>query len=336
MVHRRVGLYIDLLSCLVFFPLVITLLPMERWLMHSVSCVVALVVFVYVLYFIYRRVHLPQLFLQGKYAKALLVIGGLLLLTMLLTHVPFQLDVTDATPRQMEFRQALKRQIFWFFFLIVSGFSLSIELAFELFRQMLSKQEVEARKDKAELALYKSQINPHFLFNTLNSLYALVLCRSEHTESAFVKFSNILRYMYSQIGEEKISLEQEFAYISQYVDLQKLRLNRHTEVELKESVDEGETLIPPMILITFVENAFKYGTSSEEDCKIKIAIELKEGILTFETENRIMRHREKNEDVAIGLENCRKRLNLMYGDRYELKNYAERGTYYTYLKMDLK
>lgn len=165
MLHRRIGLYIDLLSCLVFFPLVITLLPMERWLTHSVSCVVALVVFVYVLYFIYRRVHIPQLFLQKKYLKALSIISGLMLLTMLLTHVPFQLDITDATPRQMEIRQGLKRQFFWFFFLIVSGFSLSIELAFELFRQILSKHELEARKDKTELALYKSQINPHFLFN---------------------------------------------------------------------------------------------------------------------------------------------------------------------------
>lgn len=170
----------------------------------------------------------------------------------------------------------------------------------------------------------------------MNSLYALVLCQSEHTESAFVKFSNILRYMYSQIGAEKIPLEQEIEYIGQYIDLQKLRLNRHTVVEFYHSVDDGSTLIPPMIFITFVENAFKYGTSSELDCKVEITMEQKEGILTFNTKNRIIRQREKEENAPIGIENCRKRLDRLYGSRYKLENYAEDGIYYTHLEIILK
>ena len=117
----------------------------------------------------------------------------------------------------------------------------------------------------------------------------MVLSGSEKTESAFVKFSNILRYMYTQIHMETIPVGQEIEYIRQYVELQSLRLNRHTQVDLTVETDNEQTPVPPMILITFVENAFKYGTSSEVDCVIHIHIRLNKGSLYFETENQIMR-----------------------------------------------
>ena len=151
----------------------------------------------------------------------------------------------------------MRAQTVWFFFLVVTGFSLSIELIFELFRQILSKQEIEAEKNKAELALYKAQINPHFLFNTLNALYGLVLTKSDKTESAFIKFSNILKYMYAQTTSDLISISNEVEYIRQYVDLQSLRLNKHTKVVFETEMDDEQIQIPPMILITFVENSFQ-------------------------------------------------------------------------------
>ena len=332
---KRIIRYIDLLFCLVIIPLIIMLLPVERWLVHSMPCFITLILYTYVLYFTYRSVHLTQLFLQRKFAIGLGIVCLLVALTVILTHIPFQIDFTDATPEQKIVRQGLKRQTFWFFFLIVSGFSVSIELAIELFKEMLAKQEIEARKDKAELALYKSQINPHFLFNTLNTLYALVLSQSEHTESAFMNFSNILRYTYNQVSKELVPIGQELDYIRQYVDLQKLRLNKHTVVQLHTDVDHSERLIPPMILITFVENAFKYGTSSETDCEIIIKISLHDGYLNFETQNAVMRKR-KEENTAVGIDNCRKRLDLLFKDRYQLRSYHQEGTYYTHLTIKLK
>lgn len=334
MKHKRIILYIDFLFCLVIIPMVIALLPVEKWLVHSMSCFIALILYTYLLYFTYRSVHLTQLILQRKIVTSLGILFLLVMLTILLTHIPFQIDFSDATPEQKIVRQGLKRQTFWFFFLIVSGFSLSIELAIELFKEMLAKQEAEASKDKAELALYKSQINPHFLFNTLNTLYGLVLCRSEHTESAFMSFSNILRYTYSQVGEDLVPIGQELDYIQHYVDLQKLRLNKHTTVQLTSTLDEPNKLIPPMILITFVENAFKYGTSSETDCEIRIKVKLHQGLLEFETQNAIMRKREE-EDTAIGIENCRKRLELQFKNKYVLENQKEAGIYYTHLTIQL-
>lgn len=335
MTHRKILLYIDLLACFVFIPLVIMLLPMERWLAHRASSVGILLAFVYLLYFAYRFIHLPQLFMKKKYFVAIAAIVVLLATTTMLSYMPLDSDVSGLTERQIANRQGYRRQIIWFLFLIVSGFSISIELALELFRQIVSKQEIELHKEKAELMLYKSQINPHFLFNTLNTLYALVISGSEKTESAFIKFSNILRYTYSKTDDDMITIGQEMEYISQYVDLQKLRLNQHTDVKLTADIDDESALIPPMILITFIENAFKYGTSSEKDCVIKISITLKNSILEFYTENSIMRHKERNVE-SVGIENCCKRLNLIYGDSYNLDVSDKDGIYRSLLTIHLK
>lgn len=131
----------------------------------------------------------------------------LITITESFTYFPIPSERITGNTHQMEARFNMRKQTIWFFFLFVTGFSLAIELTFELFRQILSRQTIEAEKNKAELALYKAQINPHFLFNTLNTLYALVLCDSEYTESAFVKFSNILKYMYNQATAETIDLK---------------------------------------------------------------------------------------------------------------------------------
>ena len=181
----------------------------------------------------------------------------------------------------------------------------------------MSKKEVEMEKSKAELALYKAQINPHFLFNTLNALYGLVLTKSEKTESIFIKFSNILKYMYSQGISETISIGQEMDYIQQYIDLQSLRLNHHTQVIFENKIENPSLPITPMILITFVENCFKYGSSPDKDCTIHIQASDQNNCLLFQTENKIMRESARDSS-QVGIENCRKRLELIYPKRHRL------------------
>ena len=335
MKNNRIALYIDLLFCLVIMPLAIMLLPVDRWIVTNTAFLVTLVFYVYVLYFVYRRVCLPKLFMQKKYLHIVLLLGVMIAVTELLTYFPMPSGHLVEDKRVMMGKLGMRTQTIWFLFLMVTGFSLAIELTFELFRQILSRQEVEAEKNKAELALYKAQINPHFLFNTLNTLYALVLSGSDKTESAFVKFSGILRYMYSQSGSELIPAEREVDYIRQYVDLQQLRLNRHTQVELTLDVGDKQVLIPPMILITFVENAFKYGTSSDTDCTIRIRIRVDETSLQLETENAVMRRREDG-SKGIGIANCRKRLELLYPGRYDLRTDEADGQYRTFLNIRLR
>lgn len=334
MKHSSIAISIDLLFCLVIMPPIIMLVPVDKWVVHNTAFFLTLVAYLYALYFTYRRAKLPSLFMQRKFDRILLLLAVLLLITFLLTRFPFPHDQQGLTPEILDARQHLRTQTVWFFFLVVTGFSLSIELTFELFRQILSKQEIAAEKNKAELALYKAQINPHFLFNTLNTLYGLVLSRSDKTESAFIQFSNILRYMYTQANTETISVRNEIEYIRQYVDLQMLRLNKHTHVILDTHADNEQIQIPPMIFITFVENAFKYGTSPETDCTILIRIRVQEGTLLFETENGVMREKQEN-TPAIGIENCRKRLELLYPGRFTLSAKREKQLFKTRLTIQL-
>lgn len=335
MIKNRITLYIDMLFCLVIMPLAIMLLPVDRWIVNNTAFLIALVAYVYILYFIYRIVCIPKLFMQKRYLRIFVLMLVLTTVTEMFTYFPIPEEHINDDVRQMAAKMNIRRQTIWFFFLVVTGFSLAIELTFELFRQIISRQEVEAEKNKAELSLYKAQINPHFLFNTLNTLYALVLSGSDKTESAFVKFSGILRYMYSQNESELIPADDELEYIHQYVDLQKLRLNHHTDVQLNVEASSKKVLIPPMILITFVENAFKYGTSSDKDCKIDIRIKIDENKLLFETENAVMRKPDGQKN-GIGIQNCRKRLELLYPGKYELENEEIEGIYHIRLLIDLK
>ena len=325
MKRTNIPVYIDLLFCLVIMPPIIMLVTVDKWIVHHTVFMLTLIVYLYGLYFIYRQVKLPMLFMQRKFGHILLLMLSLIFITWLLTHFPYPPEPNNIDPMMHKARQHMRAQTVWFFFLVVTGFSLSIELIFELFRQILSKQEIEAEKNKAELALYKAQINPHFLFNTLNALYGLVLTKSDKTESAFIKFSNILKY----------SKTNEVENIRQYVDLQSLRLNKHTKVAFETEMDDEQIQIPPMILITFVENSFKYGVSSDTDCTIFIRIIVKEGQLIFETENMIMKENHQNPH-AIGIDNCRKRLELLYPNRFVLLTKEENGCFKTYLNIQLR
>ena len=322
MKHSRIGIYIDLLFCLVILPLIIMLVPVEKWIIYHTGFMLTLIAYVYLLYFTYRKANIPALIMKRKYSQVVLLIAVLLLVTWGISQIPIPKEIISATNLDWGIRQHMRTLSVWFFFLVVTGFSLSIELTVELFRQILSKQEIEAEKNKAELALYKAQINPHFLFNTLNALYGLVLTKPDKTESAFIQFSNILKYMYTQTTLDTIPICNEIDYIRQYVDLQSVRLNKHTHIDFFTQTDDEHAQIPPMILITFVENAFKYGTSSEIDCTIVIKIVVKNGQLLFETENTIMKEKRDN-TPAIGIENCRKRLELLYPKRFSLTTVEE-------------
>lgn len=333
--YTRISIYIDLIFSFIILPLLIMLVPVEKWIIHHTYFMLLLIVYVYLLYFTYRKVNIPGLIMQRQFRLVVLLMVVLIFITWAISQIPIPKDDFIESPRDWGIRQHIRSLSVWFFFFVVTGFSLAIELMFELFKQILSKQEIEAEKNKAELALYKAQINPHFLFNTLNALYGLVLTKSDKTESAFIQFSDILKYMYTQTTLDTIPICNEIEYIRQYVDLQSLRLNRHTHIDFHTETDDEQAQIPPMILITFVENAFKYGTSSDVDCTIYIQIAVKEGVLHFETENTIMKEK-KEPTPAIGIDNCRKRLELLYPGRFSLTTGREGNQFKTRLTIQLQ
>lgn len=320
--NKNLPLLIDIIFCVILLPLMIMLLPVERWLTHNSAFVFLLVIWLYAVYFLNRKLTVPLVFSKKRYWTALL----LLLLTVFFTWL-----VTEAgAPREFFrhrspdghhhfFRLSPREQGIWFLYLVVTAFSIAVGLLTELYRQMLEKKELEQEKSKAELALYKAQINPHFLFNTLNTLYSLVISRSDKAEQAFVQFTGMMKYLYSNGSADFIPLDEEAAYIRQYIDIQKLRLNEHTKVRFRSDITDGSVRIAPMLLITFVENAFKYGVSSHHDSLIDISMEQEDDMFRFHVRNNVFQEALKKKGDGIGIMNCRKRLSLIYPDAHTLK-----------------
>lgn len=303
-------------------PLLIVLGPAHYWWRISPLFASLAVTYFYGCYFTTRFFHLPRLILSRSWLKIGVLAVVFVVLTYLLTLYPLP-EVDFVIPSMSEYQTRVRNYnvsiTVWLMLLIVMSFSITVAFIRELYHRMLLQSIVENQRDKAELALYKAQINPHFLFNTLNSLYSLIIGTSPKAEDAFIKFTELLKYTYTTANSNWVTVADEIAYINNYVDLQLIRLDSHTAVIRDFEVDDDGARIPPMIFLTFVENAFKYGASTSRDCGIRIRLRLRDGVLTFGTRNMIMRHSDEfRKDVPVGIENCRNRLDALYPGDYWL------------------
>ncbi len=224
---------------------------------------------------------------------------------------------------------------FLFTSFLVSGFSLGLRFSDKLVKNEKKRKEAEKEKLHSELAMLKNQINPHFLFNSLNTIYSLALIKSDLTPEAVMKLSDMMRYVIQDTENEKVPLEMEIQYIRHYVGLQQLRLSDNVNLQLTINEDYEDYMIPPMILIPFVENAFKYGTSSHEKTTIIIDIRIEKKCLEFKVSNQIFQGRENNETFGIGISNTRQRLRLIYPDTHELTLTNNGKIYIVNLKIPL-
>jgi two-component system LytT family sensor kinase len=201
---------------------------------------------------------------------------------------------------------------------LVTGLSLGLRFSEKLLQTEKIRKEAEKEKLHTELTLLKHQINPHFLFNTLNSIYSLALIKSDQTAEAVMKLSDMMRYVILDVGHDTVPLSLELQYVGYYVELQKMRLAENTEVLVHIEGDPEPYTIPPMILVPFIENAFKYGTSSHESAVIRIDLRIGAGLLAFKVANQVFGGREKPETFGIGIQNTRQRLNLIYPGKHKL------------------
>nr|WP_295935029.1 sensor histidine kinase [uncultured Dyadobacter sp.] len=176
----------------------------------------------------------------------------------------------------------------------------------------------EAEKAHAELSFFKAQINPHFLFNTLNNIYALAVSNSGHTAPSILKLSQMMRYITEEAMENYVPLEDELACLENYVELQKLRLNAKTTLDFQLKGNPEGIKIAPLILMTFVENAFKYGVSNHRESQIRIAVKVVEKEILFFCQNRVIERRTDEERTGVGIINTQKRLDFLYAGLYNL------------------
>lgn len=197
-------------------------------------------------------------------------------------------------------------------------------------------KRTERDKLDAELSYLKAQINPHFLFNTLNSIYSLAITRSEKTPEAVVKLSEMMRYVTTEAHNDKVLLQKEIDYVHNYVDLQQIRLGQTVKINFTVTGEPGNKKIAPLVMIPFVENAFKYGVNPEEESEIIITITITHGRLTLFIRNKIVTVDYSDEyRSGHGIDNVSQRLKLGYPGKHKLNFGKFDKDYLVNLEIDL-
>ncbi|TDG35334.1 hypothetical protein EZJ43_13580 [Pedobacter changchengzhani] len=213
----------------------------------------------------------------------------------------------------------------------ISGFflvsSCIIKFTIDWFSNERVQRNLESERREMELQFLKSQLNPHFLFNSLNNIYSLAYQKSDKTADAIMKLSEIMRYMIYESNTPTVSLSKEVDYLTSYIELQKIRFKDGAFVELTIQGEIDDQQIVPLMLISFVENAFKHGVINDPKEPIKISIIANKKILNFSVINK-KNNQNKDAQGGVGLPNVERRLQLIYPDRYKL-NVVNSATHYT-------
>jgi len=205
--------------------------------------------------------------------------------------------------------------------LVLGIYTVLMRLAIDWYVIQKQKAELITQNQASELALLRSQVNPHFLFNTLNNIYSLVYKKAEEAPEAVMKLSSIMRYMLYDATTDKVLLEKEIEYLQSFIELQKLRLRHKDYIELLIEGNADGRYIAPMLLIPFVENAFKHGDKSGTRPGIWIRLTIESNRIVFEVKNRIRKINNASIDKigGIGLNNIRRRLELLYPQKHSLE-----------------
>lgn len=214
-----------------------------------------------------------------------------------------------------------------------------ISTSFRLYQQYLRDQhtraQLETLKIESELLFLKSQINPHFLFNTLNNIYSLAYRKDERAAEMVGKLSNIMRYMLYECSKERVKVDQELEMLKDFIEMNHIKAGTKLNVDFYTEGIAPNLEISPMLLINFVENAFKHSDiESAENAWIHLSATAAEGVFTFTVENSRRVEVKKNEK-GIGLENTRRQLELNYPNRHRLKLLSEKQSFKVELEVDL-
>ena len=234
-----------------------------------------------------------------------------------------------------------------FFFILILVFLVSgvvsfITLLNHNFRTISKNKELQNKiletslqLKEQELHYLKMQIHPHFLFNTLNTIYGFAIKQSKQTPEIILKLSNLLDYILYQINKPKVSLKEEVLHIEEYIELEKIRFKDTLRVVFVSGEIDEQIRIAPMLLIPFVENAFKHGSLHEGFLRIEINVKVVENKLNFQIRNTFQEEEVQDEKAGIGLVNIRKRLDLHYQNDYELRTIKDNNWFSVHLVINL-
>jgi two-component system LytT family sensor kinase len=285
------------------------------------------------IYFINYLILIPNIIQkQQRSWLYLIIVVGLILVAMVVKFgIALMYPEIMLTHRGPETKQQPSYTGFLISTFLITGFfivmSSLLKFTTDWFSNERIQRNLESEKKDMELQFLKSQLNPHFLFNSLNNIYSLAYQKSDKTADAILKLSEIMRYMIYESNDSWVQLNKEVEYVQSFVELQKLRFKDGAAVEIKINGEIDGQKIVPLILISFVENAFKHGVANDPTDPIRINIIANQKILHFSVSNK---KSKTNKDAmgGVGLNNVERRLQLLYPERYKL-NIVNSATHYT-------
>ena len=294
--------------------------------------VYALVVYLNLNYLIPKYLTQKRFFMYS----ALLVLTSMIVTPLLVLLLYFKFF------RYPSLRTTLLANQNWYFLttFVIAGISTVFKIISDWSRQLREKQALEKQTMQSELRFLKSQINPHFLFNTLNNLYALTLKKSDKAPEIVIKLSEMMRYMLYECNEKKVLLEKEVNYIQNYLDLEALRQGKQVEILFAVEGNPNGQEIAPLMFIPFLENSFKHGLNNHLNKGfVHILLTLEPGVVHFEIKNSKpdtpAMPKSNKISGGIGLVNIRRRLDLIYPGQYKLDIKDSPNTYSVSLLLNL-
>lgn len=219
--------------------------------------------------------------------------------------------------------------------LLMLGFNIGIKLLFKSQRDAETLKELESRNLRQQLNYLKHQISPHFFMNTLNNVHALIDIDTEKAKYTLLELSKLMRYLLYESEKNTIALSKEVEFLNHYLTLMRLRFTDQVKITAELPREIPEVQIPPLLFITFVENAFKHGISYQSESFICLSIRIKKDQICFHCINSCYSD-DKSSQKGIGLENVQKRLYLLYGERYHLQLEKHADTFGAYLEIPIK
>jgi hypothetical protein len=280
--------------------------------------------------FLYPRYYQPKrYFLYILFSLLLLLIAGI-------GRGYLSLYIEDrgfsASPRLLDAGTHL-RFFLWGITVFVLSFIFRLAIAYFTLKQQ--QEETLLQRSQFELRLLKAQVQPHFLFNTLNNMYYEAYMEAPRTALLIERLSHIMRYFVDQSSQDSVPLATEVQFLDNYIALEKIRISPEPEINFYKQIDP-ETLIPPMLLMTFVENIFKHGIDKIRGRNtIELWLIQEGGYLCFSTKNTLNEHAGPIRPTGLGLENLRKRLAILYSDKFELDTFNDGERYSATLKVPL-
>jgi two-component system LytT family sensor kinase len=273
----------------------------------------------------------PRYFTQSKYLRyilsVLVLVNVLAMLNIILGKWLFQVSGSISFPQRF--------RVFPIILGVLLGLIFHLAKAYILKEKQVQSQQSEQLQ--TELKFLRSQVNPHFLFNVLNSLVSLARKKSDELEPSLIKLSQLLQFMLYDSDQEIISLTDEVEYLNSYIDLQRLRFGQTVPIAFTVTAQNDLAVtIAPMLLIPLVENAFKHGIGLIKSPHISIRLNYENGQLAFEVENAFADHDTKDGGSGIGLNNLQRRLELLYPGKFEFNTRVDDHLFTATLKIDLQ